>query len=55
MADKRNASVLLVRESEANKMDIKEIRWMCVNWTHLSRDRYDGGAVVKTVMNLWVP
>jgi hypothetical protein len=39
MAEKRNAPVLLVKESEAKKMVIKEIRCKCVNWIHLSRDR----------------
>ena len=39
MAEKRNASVLLVKEYEAKKMDIKEIRCKCVNWIHLPRDR----------------
>jgi hypothetical protein len=41
MGEKRDASVLLVRESEAKKMDFKEIRCKCVNWIRLSRDRYE--------------
>jgi hypothetical protein len=39
MAEKINPSVLLVKESEAKKMAVKEIRCKCLNWIHLSRER----------------
>jgi hypothetical protein len=32
MADERNGSALLVKQSEAKKMDIKEVGRECVNW-----------------------
>jgi hypothetical protein len=37
------------------RMDLGEIGWEGVNWIHLAQDRVQWRAVVKTVMNLWVP
>jgi hypothetical protein len=51
----KNASVLLVKESAAKEMVIKEIRCKCMNWIHLSRDRDEREAVVNTIINLRVP
>jgi hypothetical protein len=34
------------------KMDLGDIGWEAVNWTHLAQDRYQWRAVVNTVMNL---
>jgi len=36
------------------RMDIREIGWKAVNWTHLAQDRDHWQALVDTVMNLWV-
>jgi hypothetical protein len=32
------------------RMDLREIRWECVNWMHLSEDRNQWLALVKSVM-----
>jgi hypothetical protein len=37
-----------------NKMDLKEIGWVDVDWIHLAQDRDWWMAVVNTVMNLRV-
>jgi hypothetical protein len=36
-------------------MDFKEIGWEFVDWIPLAQDREGWWALVKTVMNLWVP
>jgi hypothetical protein len=37
------------------KMDIGEIEWGSVDWINLTQDRDQWRALVKAVMNLWVP
>jgi hypothetical protein len=34
---------------------LREVGWEGVDWIHLSQDRDQWGAVVNTVMNIWVP
>ena len=34
---------------------IKEIGWEDLNWIYVVQDRKRGQALVKTVINLWVP
>jgi hypothetical protein len=36
-------------------MDLREIRWEGVDWTHLAQDKDHRRALVKTVMDLRVP
>jgi len=36
-------------------MDPREIRWEGVDWIRVAQDRSQWWAVVKAVMNLWVP
>jgi hypothetical protein len=36
-------------------MDLREIEWEGVDWTHLAQDRDQWWAVVNKVMNLRVP
>jgi hypothetical protein len=36
-------------------MDIREIGWGGMDWTHLSQVRDHWQALVNMVMNLWVP
>ena len=36
------------------KMDINEIAWEGMDWTHLAQDRDQGHSLVSTVMNLYV-
>jgi hypothetical protein len=40
---------------DINKMDVTEIGREVVNWIGLVNDRGQYRALVKTVMNLWVP
>ena len=40
------------RRWEDNKLDLKEIRWECMNWFNLSRNRNKWRAVVNTGMNI---
>jgi len=40
---------------ENNEMFLQEVGWGSLDWTGVSRDRDRFGAVVNTVMNLWVP
>jgi hypothetical protein len=37
------------------QMDLVEIGWGGVDWIGLAQDRYRLKALVKSVMNLWVP
>jgi hypothetical protein len=37
------------------KMNLREIRWGGMDWTHLARDRDQWRALVNTVMNFRVP
>jgi hypothetical protein len=37
------------------KMDLREIGWDGMDWIELPQDRDQWRALVKTVMNLWVP
>jgi hypothetical protein len=37
------------------KMDLKEMRWVGMDWIELAQDRDQWRALVNTVMNLWVP
>jgi hypothetical protein len=38
-----------------NKMDVREIRWVCVDWIDMAQDRDQRWAFVYTVFNLRVP
>jgi hypothetical protein len=37
------------------RMDLRKILCVGVDWTHLAQDRIQWQALVKTVMNPWVP
>jgi hypothetical protein len=37
------------------KMDVREIRWVGMDWIDLAHDRDQWRALVNTVMNLRVP
>jgi hypothetical protein len=37
------------------KIDLREIGWDGIYWINLSQDRDQRRALVKMVMNLWVP
>jgi hypothetical protein len=39
------------REEDDIKVDLKEIRWECLDWIHLARDRDRWCAVMNTVTN----
>jgi hypothetical protein len=68
MGQMRNAYKILVGESEGKrplerrrrgsedniKMDLKEIEWEGVKWTHLAQGRDGWRTVVNTVMDLQV-
>jgi len=65
----RNAYKMLVRKSEDRRqlgrprrsckdnirMNLREIGWKDVEWTHLAQDREQCRAVVNTIMNIRVP
>jgi len=36
-------------------MDLREVGWEVVDGIHVTRDKDQSRAVVKTEMNLWVP
>jgi hypothetical protein len=69
MGEKRNAYRILVgkpackrplgrprsRWADDIKMDLREIGWGGLDWIDLAYDRDQWRAVVKAVMNLWVP
>jgi hypothetical protein len=42
------------RLEDFTKMDLKEIRWDNIDWTHIPQDRIHGGCV-HTAMNFWFP
>jgi hypothetical protein len=66
---KRNAYRKLVGKSEGKrplgrprcrwvdniKMDLREIKWVGMDWIDLAEDRDQWRALVNTVLNLWVP
>jgi hypothetical protein len=37
------------------KMDLRKLRWVGMDWIDLAQGRDQWRALVKTVMNLWVP
>jgi hypothetical protein len=37
------------------KMDLREMGWNGMDWFDLAVDRIKLGALVNTVMNLWIP
>jgi hypothetical protein len=37
------------------KIDLAEIGWEGMDWTHLSQDRHQWRTLVDTVINLWIP
>jgi hypothetical protein len=43
------------RWSDDNKMDLREIGWVGMDWIYLAQDRDQWRALVNTVMNLRVP
>jgi hypothetical protein len=69
MGEKRNVYRLLVGKPEGKRplgrprrrwieninMDLLEIGVNVVDWSGLNQDRYRWGALVNSVMNLWVP
>jgi hypothetical protein len=36
-------------------MDLRELRWVGMDWIDLAQDRDQWRALVNTVMKLWVP
>jgi hypothetical protein len=36
-------------------MDLREIGWGGMDWINLVQDKNQWGALVNTVMNIWVP
>jgi hypothetical protein len=44
-----------LRQEDNIRLDVKEIGWMCVDWTYLGQDRNRWQVLVNTVMNLGVP
>jgi hypothetical protein len=65
----RNAHKILVRKLEGKRtrrrpesrwennirMDLRKIRWECVDWIHLAQDKDKWCALVDMVLNLLVP
>jgi hypothetical protein len=37
------------------RTDLKEIRWVVVDWIHLAQDRNQSRALVNKIMNFQVP
>jgi hypothetical protein len=37
------------------RMDLRKIGWEVVDWIHVAQDRDQWRAMLKMVMNLWVP
>jgi hypothetical protein len=69
MGEKRNAYRILVGKLEGKrplgklrrrwvdniKMDLREIRWVGMDWIDLAQNRDQWRAFMNTVLNLWVP
>jgi hypothetical protein len=69
MGEKRNAYRLLVGKPEGRRplgrprrmwlhnirMDLVEVGWGDVDWIGLAQDRDRWRALVKSILNLWVP
>jgi hypothetical protein len=69
MGEKRNAYRLLVGKPEGKtplrrprsrwvdniRMDLGDVGWGDVDWIGLAKDRNRWRALVKSVLNLWVP
>jgi hypothetical protein len=69
MGDKRNAYRIMAGKPEGKrplgrtrrrwvdniKMDLREMGWGGMDWIDVVQDRDQWGALVSTVMNLWVP
>jgi hypothetical protein len=43
------------RRWEDIRMDLREVQWEVVDWMHLTEDRDQWWALVKTIMNLLIP
>jgi len=51
----RNHAEDLAHRWEDNiRMDLSEIGWEGMDWSHLAQDRDQGRPLVNTVLNLWV-
>jgi len=37
------------------RLNLRETRWVCVDWIHMAQDKDQWQALVDTVMNLLVP
>jgi hypothetical protein len=37
------------------RMDLREIEWEGVDWIYLAQDRDQWQALIKTVINIWIP
>jgi hypothetical protein len=59
MGEVKNAYSILVgkgkRPRGRPRMDFRDVGWEGVEWMHLAQDRDQWRALVKRVMNLWVP
>jgi hypothetical protein len=69
MREKRNAYRILAGKPEGKrplgrpsrrwvyniKMDLREIEWDGVDWIDMVQDRDKWRALVKTILNIWVP
>jgi hypothetical protein len=43
------------RQEDKIKMNMVEIGWGGIDWIHLALDSNQWGALVKNVLNFWVP
>jgi hypothetical protein len=43
------------RWEDTIRIDLGEIGWECVDWTHPAQDKNKWRAFVNMAMNLWVP
>jgi hypothetical protein len=69
MSEKRNAYRILMEKPEGKKhledqyvgavnnikMDLREIGWDGLDWIDLAHNRDQWRALVRAVMNLWIP